>query len=95
MSTLITYATKYGATRGIAERIAQRLTAAGLHAEARPVTEVGDPGGYDAYVIGGAAYMGSWLKEASEFVRHNQALLVTKPVWLFSCGPLGTEKKNA
>jgi menaquinone-dependent protoporphyrinogen oxidase len=95
MSILVTYATKYGATRGIAERIAQRMTAAGQHAEARPVNEVGDPGGYDAYVIGSAAYMGSWLKEAAEFVRLNQATLITKPTWLFSSGPLGTEKKNA
>ena len=95
MSILITYATKYGATRGIAERIAQRMTEAGQHTEARPVKEVADPGGYDAYVIGSAAYMGSWLKEAAEFVRHNQAVLVTKPVWLFSSGPLGTAKEDA
>lgn len=95
MSILVTYATKYGATRGIGERIAQRMTEAGQHAEARPIKEVGDPGGHDAYVIGSAAYFGSWLKEAAEFVRHNQAILISKPVWLFSCGPLGTEKKNA
>lgn len=95
MSILVTYATKYGATRGIAERIAQRMTAAGQHAEARPINEVGDPRGYDAYVIGSAVYMGSWLKEAAEFVRRNQAILAAKPVWLFSSGPLGTEKTDA
>jgi menaquinone-dependent protoporphyrinogen oxidase len=46
---------------------------------------------YDAYVIGAGAYMGGWLKEAGQFVRGNRELLVTKPVWLFSSGPIGTE----
>jgi menaquinone-dependent protoporphyrinogen oxidase len=95
MSILITYATKYGATRGIAERIAQRMTTAGQHAEARPIKEVNEPGSYDAYAIGSAAYMGSWLNEAAEFVPRNQATLITKPTWLFRSGPLGTEKKDA
>lgn len=95
MSILVAYATKYGATRGIAERIAQRMTEAGQDAEARPINEVGNPGDYDAYVIGSAAYMGSWLKEAAEFVRSNQAILAAKPVWLFSSGPLGMEKADA
>ena len=95
MSILIAYATRYGATRGIGERIAQRMTEAGQHAEARPINEVGDPGGYDAYVIGSPAYMGSWLKEAAEFLRRNQAMLAAKPVWLFSSGPLGLEKTHA
>jgi menaquinone-dependent protoporphyrinogen oxidase len=95
MSILVAYAGKYGATQEIAERLAQRLTVAGQHAEARPIKKVADPHGYDAYVIGSVAYLGSWLKEAAEFVRHNRAILVTKPIWLFSSGPLGTEKKNA
>jgi len=34
--------------------------------------------------------MGSWLKDAAEFVRRNRSILSTKPVWLFSSGPLGT-----
>ena len=51
--------------------------------------------GYDAYVIGSAAYMFHWLKDAVGFVRRNRAALVGKPVWLFSSGPLGTEVLNA
>ena len=71
------------------------MTEAGQHAEARPINEVGDPVGYDAYMIGSAAYMGSWLKEAAEFVRRNQSILAARPVWLFSSGPLGIEKTDA
>jgi menaquinone-dependent protoporphyrinogen oxidase len=43
MPVLVVYASKHGATREIAERVAQTMTAAGQQAQARPVTAVGDP----------------------------------------------------
>jgi menaquinone-dependent protoporphyrinogen oxidase len=95
MKILVAYASKYGATKGIAERIAEGLRAAGQAAEARPMQAAGDLAGYDAFVVGSAAYIGSWLKEATEFVRSHQAVLATKPVWLFSSGPLGNEATDA
>lgn len=95
MTTLVGYASRYGATRGIAERIADMLASAGQPAQVRPVRAVGDIARYDAYVIGSAAYMGSWLREAREFVRINQELLTARPVWLFSSGPLGTLTTDA
>jgi menaquinone-dependent protoporphyrinogen oxidase len=91
MKVLVAYATRHGATRGIAERIADRLRAAGLEADARPVAEVRDLGPYGAVVVGGAAYMFHWLKDATSFVRKNQAELGRRPVWLFSSGPIGTD----
>ncbi len=91
MTVLVAYATRHGATRGIAERIALRLTETGFPAEARSVTDVGEITSYDAYVIGAAAYMFHWLKPATEFVRHNRVILAGRPVWLFSSGPLGTD----
>jgi menaquinone-dependent protoporphyrinogen oxidase len=91
MNVLVAYATKHGATRGIAERIATTLEHEGLDVTLRGIHEPVDPAGYDAFVIGSAAYMGRWLKEAAEFVRHNAATLITRPVWLFSSGPIGTE----
>lgn len=90
MSILVAYTSKHGATEGIAERIAATLVASGQEAEARSVKAADDLAGRDAFVIGSATYMGSWLKEATEFVRRNQAILATRPVWLFSSGPLGT-----
>jgi menaquinone-dependent protoporphyrinogen oxidase len=88
---LVGYATRHGATRGIADRIGTRLRDAGLEADVRSVSEVRDPSGYDAFVIGGAAYMFHWLKEATDFVKRNRATLEGQPVWLFSSGPLGTD----
>jgi menaquinone-dependent protoporphyrinogen oxidase len=91
MRVLVAYATRHGSTRGIAERIAARLTADGLDAEARPVAEVRDVAPYDAVVVGGAAYMFHWLKDATSFAKRHRAVLAERPVWLFSSGPLGTD----
>ncbi len=95
MAVLVAYASKHGATQGIAERIAQKLRQLGKEAEARSVETVTDPGSYQALVIGSAIYYGSWLQEAMEWVRRNQAILAARPVWLFGSGPLGTEVKDA
>ena len=91
MQVLVAYATRHGATRGIADRIGARLRDAGFDADVRPVADVHDAAAYDAFVIGGAAYMFHWLKDAVEFVKRNRSLLGERPVWLFSSGPLGTD----
>jgi menaquinone-dependent protoporphyrinogen oxidase len=95
MKILVTHATRHGATRGIAERIAHRLERDGLDVTLLPVELAGEVEGYDAYVIGAAAYFFHWLKEATDFVRRHRELLATRPVWLFSSGPLGTETTDA
>ena len=91
MSTLVAYASKHGATQGIAERIAATLGAAGQEAEVRPVGAVDDLTGYDAFVVGSAVYDRHWRKDAWQFVLGDRAVLASRPVWLFSSGPLGPE----
>jgi menaquinone-dependent protoporphyrinogen oxidase len=95
MKILVAYATRHGATRGIAERIAQTLERPGLQVSLRPVNQAGAVGEYDAFVIGGAAYMFHWMNEATSFVRRHRSILASRPVWLFSSGPLGTERVDA
>jgi len=95
MRTLVVFASKHGATQGIAERIAEQLTEAGLQAEARPAATAGSLADWDAFVIGSAVYAAHWQKEASHFVQRNRAVLASRPVWLFSSGPLGTEAADA
>jgi menaquinone-dependent protoporphyrinogen oxidase len=95
MKVLVAYATQHGATRGISERIGQRLQARGLDVTVRPARDVGHPSDYDAFVIGSAAYMFHWLSDATTFVRHHRFLLAERPVWLFSSGPLGTDEVDA
>ena len=91
MKILVAYASRHGATQGIAERIAWTLETDGFDVALRSVGHVESLDGYDAFVIGSAAYMGRWLKEATAFVRHHREALVGRPVWLFSSGPVGEE----
>jgi menaquinone-dependent protoporphyrinogen oxidase len=95
MSVLVAYASRHGATQGIAERIADRLRQDGVDAVARPAAEVRDVTAYEAFVIGSAAYMFHWLGEATTFVKRNRETLAARPVWLFSSGPIGTETTDA
>jgi menaquinone-dependent protoporphyrinogen oxidase len=91
VKVLVVYASKYGSTRGIAEFIAEKLRQQETQVEARSVDAVQNLGDYDAFVIGSAVYYGSWLKDAAEYVRQNRAVLINRPVWLFSSGPLGSD----
>jgi menaquinone-dependent protoporphyrinogen oxidase len=94
MSVLVVYASRHGATRGIAERIAAGIRDHGElvtlqeASEDRPVT------GYDGYVVGSSVYLGGWEQAATAFVRRNADLLASGPLWLFASGPLGTESTD-
>jgi menaquinone-dependent protoporphyrinogen oxidase len=86
---LVAYATKLGATGGIAEKIAEELRLAGHQVDALPVSEVKDLEDYQAVVLGSAVYIGRWRKEAVNFLKSYESLLAGMPVWFFSSGPLG------
>ena len=88
MNVVVVYASRYGSTKGIAEFIAERLREQGLEAEARSVESNPDPGRYGAVVLGSAVYLGRWMQSAAEFAERNRAALASRPVWLFSSGPL-------
>ena len=95
MNVLVAYASRHGATKGIAEWIADTLRAEGLEVTLAAVAESTDVAGYDAFVIGSAAYMGHWLDDATAFVRRHRELLMGRPVWLFSSGPVGDAPVDA
>jgi len=59
---LVVYATRHGAARGIAERIAATLRESGAEMTVRPIGQAGDPADYDAVVVGSALYYFRWLK---------------------------------
>lgn len=95
MKVLVAYASKYGATKGIAERIGEGLKRRGLEVDVSDCKDLDKASGYDAYVVGSAAYIGKWRKDARQFVQRNTEELGAHPVWLFSSGPVGTDTVDA
>ena len=91
MRLLVAYASRHGATQGIAERIATTLERHDLAVTFKPFHAVGDVSEFDAFVLGSSAYMGQWERDAANFVRNHASVLAHRPVWLFSSGPIGTE----
>lgn len=91
-TVLVAYASRHGATQGVAERIAARLAAAGLDAEARHVDAVSGLDGYDAVVLGAPVYDQHWPPEAESFAHRHGAALAERPLWLFSVGSFGDTK---
>jgi menaquinone-dependent protoporphyrinogen oxidase len=88
-AALVAYASKYGTTAEIANKIGEALTRAGLTVNVVPANEVENLRSYGAIVLGSAVYAGQWLKPAAKFLKDNQAVLATRPLWLFSSGPTG------
>jgi menaquinone-dependent protoporphyrinogen oxidase len=75
---LVTYASKTGATVGVAEAIGKTLSASGIAVDVRPIKSVNDLGPYHAIVVGSAINGGEWLPEAMQFIRAHQPELAQK-----------------
>ena len=89
MRVLVAAASEHGSTAEIASAIGQALEERDMVVTVAPVEGVQGVDGYDAFVIGSAVYAGHWLKRARVFVEHHARVLSTRPVWLFSSGPIG------
>ena len=85
---LVVHASRHGATAGIAERIGEVLRTQAIDAVVANAADMPDPRDFDACVIGSGVYMGSWQKEGTDYLERYATALATKPVWLFSSGPL-------
>ena len=85
---LVAYASKLGATREIAETIAQTLRDGGHLAVAIPTRDVASLEDVDAVILGSAVYAAYWQRDARKFVDRFHDELKARPLWLFSGGPL-------
>ena len=86
---LVAYASKYGATIEIAEKIGEVLRQAGLQTDVLPAKRNLDIGPYKAVILGSAVYYGRWRKDAVKFLKKKEKELAKRDVWLFSSGPSG------
>jgi menaquinone-dependent protoporphyrinogen oxidase len=92
-SVLVVYASTYGSTKGVAERIGARLSERGHRVDVRAVDQTDGVDTYGAVVFGSAVFNQRWMPEGEVFVRRNQAALADRPVWLFSVGTFGDRKR--
>jgi menaquinone-dependent protoporphyrinogen IX oxidase len=92
---LVTVASRHGSTREIGAAVARCLEespagrSCGLSAIAVPVEQHPDPARFNAVVLGSAVYVGRWLEPARQYAVERVTALRTRPVWLFSSGPIG------
>lgn len=86
---LVAYASKYGATAEIAQKVGQVLGQAGLTVDVLPAHRVRSLDGYTAVVLGSAVYIGLWRKEVVKFLATYEKELAQRQLWLFSSGPAG------
>jgi menaquinone-dependent protoporphyrinogen oxidase len=95
---LVTYASKYGSSGGVADAIGKELCSKGVAADVVLIKNAGNISSYQGVVIGSAIYMGKWMPEAVDFVKKNRDVLRQVPVAYFLvCMTLArpTEKNRA
>lgn len=89
MKLLIAVSSKHGSTREIAGAIADTIREAGIEADVSDARDIDSVDAYDAVIGGSAVYMGRWMGPARDLVNRSAEALRTRPVWLFSSGPMG------
>jgi menaquinone-dependent protoporphyrinogen oxidase len=93
MKVLVSAASRHGATADIAKAIGETLEAAGLEVAVLPPDTVTSLAGFDAVILGSGVYVGHWMEPAKGLVERFGAELSSRPVWLFSSGPVGDPPK--
>jgi menaquinone-dependent protoporphyrinogen oxidase len=89
LRVLVAYGTRYGATRGIAERIGEVVKGEGHEVEVVKLDKGSRQGvsGFDLVIVGSGIRMGKWTDGALSFLKNNEEELSVKKVALFvSCG---------
>ena len=92
MKILLTSSSKHGSTDEVAAVIAERLRAAQIDVETKRPEDVDSVEEYDAFILGSAVYMTTWMPEAVDFTTRFRDVLRARPVWAFSVGLSGLPK---
>ena len=95
MKILLTSSSRHGSTDEVADVIARRLRDAGIEVDRARPQDVASVEGYDAFIMGSAVYMTTWMEEAVDFTKRFRAVLAGKPVWAFSVGLSGVSDGQA
>ncbi len=91
----MSYGTRHGSAREIAEYIGATLTKEGNEVDVKRATKSVAVDDYDLVVIGSGIQVGSWQKDVKNFLRLNSSTLKWKKTALFvSCGDVLEEEKR-
>ena len=90
---LVAFASRHGATRGVAERIAARLHEGGLAVALHQVEDVGEIPPGCAIVLGSPVYDQRWPPEFDDFVERHMPSFAGRRTWLFSVGTFGDRRR--
>ena len=91
---LVAFGSKHGATEEIAEKIGETLERAGFPVDVVPVANVRDISGYAAVVLGSAAYIGQWRKDAAKFLKQEAGKKLEKVLGRSLRGLLGGDERQ-
>jgi menaquinone-dependent protoporphyrinogen oxidase len=94
VDVLVAFASRHGATRGVAERICVRLHDGGLEAELRGVEDPEPLPPGCAVVLGSPVYDQRWPPETDAFVERHAHALAERELWLFSVGTFGDRRRG-
>jgi menaquinone-dependent protoporphyrinogen oxidase len=95
MRILVSVASRHGSTAEIADKIGEVLAAAGIDVDVRAPDQILSVAHYDGVILGSGVYAGRWLGPAKQLAERETADLRSRPVWLFSSGPVGDPAKPA
>lgn len=84
---LVGYATRYGSTQEVAEKIAETLRADGYKVDLLPARKVHSLDGYQAVVLGAPLFMFKWHADVLRVLSLQRRMLERLPVALFALGP--------
>ena len=89
MKVLVAVASRHGSTREIGDAIGEVLDAAGFDVTVLDPDDVEDLAPFGAVVLGSSVYVGRWAASARALVDRLAVARGSRPVWLFSSGPVG------
>lgn len=81
---LIAYASKCGSTGEVAEAIGKTIADTGARVDVLPLKKVANLSDYQAVFVGSAIRAAHWLREATNFVSENRAILQRVPTAYFT-----------
>jgi len=92
---LVTYASEYGSTQGVAEAIGKALYSDEIRVDVIYVENVKSIEGYEQVIIGGPIQYDTWMNEVNEFFNNYETELSALPVaYFFTCLTLSKKSEK-